>query len=159
MGLMPAPSSTRVPNFRRPRPRPSWGVRLLDGWLMQHYALAVWLTTGVRRQRPPQPFAKLVPGIYTIITGQILSVFSSVFLFVFDGWSLPDSAIYIGTGLLVLWLVVFILPRLEKRALRQSIPARFRKLSEGQRRRRAWAGFLLFWAAFYSIFFVAASLN
>ena len=56
-------------------------------------------------------------------------------------------------------LLIWILPKLEKRALRQSIPARFRKFNEGQRRRRAWAGFLLFWAAFFSIFFVAASLN
>ena len=156
---MAALASKRLPNFRRPQPRPSWGARLLDGWLLQHYALAVWMTTGVRfRRRQPARFDKLVPIINLTISGQVISPCGGIY-FLLGGRSLPDSTIYIGTGLLVLLLIVFILPKLEKRALRQRIPARFRKLSEGQRRRRAWAGFLLFWAAFYSIFFVAASLN
>jgi len=43
--------------------------------------------------------------------------------------------------------------------LRQSIPARFRKLNEPQRRRFAWAGLLLFWAAFNSMFIVSAFID
>ena len=126
---------------------------------MQHYALAVWMSTGVRfRRRQPVPFAKLVPGINTVITGQVVSIYISLY-FLIVGRGLGAGVVVSGIVLVGALLLIWILPRLEKRALRQRIPARFRKLSEGQRRQRAWAGFLLFWAAFFSIFFVAASLN
>ena len=156
---MAAPTSKRLPNFRRPRPRPSWGARLLDGWLMQHYALAVWMSTGVRfRRRQPVPFAKLVPIINYTISGQVIFTYVSLY-FLIAGRGRGVIAVGSGIALTVAGLIFFILPQLEKRALRQSIPARFRKFSEGQRRRWAWTCFFLFWAAFYSILFVVASLD
>lgn len=133
--------------------------KILDSWLLLYYSLAVWLTTGVQfRRRQPAPFVRLVPIINTTMTGQILSIYQSVIFLIF-GRSLPNSLLILGIALVVISLIAWALPLLEKRALRQSIPARFRKLSESRRRQLAWICFFLFWGTFCGMFGVIASMN
>lgn len=132
---------------------------MIDSWLLQHYALAVWITTGVnRRHRKPGSHDKLIPLINYTIAGQVIFVYCSLFILL-GGFALPDVAIAISVLMVVAGLIIWALPWLEVRAKRVGIPMLFRKLSEAQRRRQAWVGFLLFWAAFFSMFFVGFSMN
>jgi|GEM_PF-4318773 len=132
---------------------------MLRAWLLQHYALAVWASTGVDlRRRPPAPLEKLLPFIRAVITGQVLAVCVSLY-FALGGRALPDWTLVVGIGLVVAWMLVWALPLLDTRLKKECIPAAFRQLAEPQRRRQAWTGMLLFWAAFFSIFFVAAFLS
>lgn len=132
---------------------------MLHTWLLQHYALAVWLTTGVdTKKRKPAPLPRLVRLINTTITGQVLFLFLGAY-FLAGGRAWPDSVLVISVVLVVAGLLVWVLPRLEARAKQDDLPAVFRQLTKGQRRGRAVMGFLLFWTAFASIFFVAASLD
>ena len=152
------PAAKSVPAFRRPPGPPSGPARVLDAWLLQHYALVVWLTTGVRKRRPPLPFAQLAAGFRTFISGQLALLFNALLLWL-TGRKLSDGAFCLLNGLFLLSLLAYLLPLLEKRTLHRSIPARFRQLGEGHRRRLAWTCFVLFWAAFGSLFFVGASLK
>lgn len=131
---------------------------MINAWILQHYALAVWMTTGVNtRRRKPAPFAKLVRIVNLTIAGQIIFTYQSVVLLL-GGKNLPDSVLVIDIILVVAVLVDWVLPWLEVRARRESVPTMFLKLSQAQRRWRVLAGFVLFWVAFFSIFFVAGSL-
>lgn len=85
---------------------------MLNAWLLQHYALAVWLSTGLdMRRRKPAPLDKLLPFIYTAITGQVLSVYQSV-VPLLAGREPPTSALILGIMLVVAVLLIWILPRL-----------------------------------------------
>lgn len=132
---------------------------MLHTWLLQHYALVVWLTTGPdTKKRKPAPLSRLARLINTTITGQALFLFLSGY-FLVGGRAWPDSFLVSSIVLVVAGLLVWVLPGLQTRTQQGGIPALFRQLSIGQRRTQAWAGFLLFWASFASIFFVAASFN
>ena len=132
---------------------------MLRAWLLQHYALAVWLTTGVNtRRRKPAPFDRLVPLINLTISGQVLFTYASLYLLL-GGKALPDSILILGVVLVVAWLIVWVLPRLEVYAKKAGVRFLFQKLNETQRRFYVWICFVLFWAAFFSIFVVAASLD
>lgn len=158
MGLNQKTEDKPVPAFRRPPPSSGWPARLLDGWLLQHYALIVWLTTGVRKRRPPLRFAKLSAAFRTFVSGQIFSIYVSLY-FIILGRGLGTTSLVVYIILFGSLFIIFALPWLEKRLLHHDIPANFRKLDEGHRRRLAWVCFGLFWAAFSSIFFVAALLD
>ena len=133
--------------------------QLLTAWLLQHYALAVWLSTGVNtRRRKPAPLDKLMPFIYTAITGQVLSVYQSI-VFLLAGRSMPTSILVLGIVSVVVVLLVWILPWLELRTKRAGVPTLFNKLTEGHRRRYAWTAMLLFWTVFFGFFAVITSLN
>lgn len=132
---------------------------MINAWLLQYYSLGVWLTTGFdTRRRKPASLDKLVPFINTAITGQLVFAYVSLY-FLLDGKALSEnimigSILFVGAG-----VMIGLLPRLEARAKRERLPMLFLKLSRGKRLWYACSGLVLFWATFFSIFVVAASLD
>lgn len=103
------PAAKSVPAFRRPPGPPSGPARVLDAWLLQHYALVVWLTTGVRKRRPPLPFAQLAAGFRTFISGQAFFTFGSVY-FLLIGRGLGTNVLITCITCFGIWLIFFALP-------------------------------------------------